>query len=321
MKSLFITNSGPNIGGGHLSRCFALSRALNSLGVGSRWILNDAARPQAEALGIADASYFPDPFSCGYLPARAGADFAVVDSYVPGADFYMSVSERMPLVVIDDLHDREVERFADILINYGIGAERGLYRNDECKYLTGPRYALLREAYREIEPAEGEYVMFVPGASDTTGSAPAIASWWLPDWGRLVIALGPLTPDAVIAGTRWAASGKINVKILISSPKFPDILANAGRVICGAGVTANEALAMEKPVAVFSVADNQRGLGKILERRGAAYDLGDWSGVTPDSLKTAISFTPDRAALRGLVNKRGAIVCADEIMKILGGSR
>lgn len=304
-----------------MSRCFALSRALNSLGVGSGWILNGAARPQAAALGITDASYLSDPFSDEYLPARDSADFAVADSYIPGADFYMRLSERMPLVVIDDLHDRGLERFADILINYGIDASRSLYGESRRKFLIGPRYALLREEYWEIEPAGGEYVMFVPGASDVAGSAQAIAGWWRSDWGRLVIALGPLTPDAVITGTKRAASGKVGVEILVSSPKFPRILANAGRVICSASVTANEALAMEKPVAVFSAADNQRGLGKILERRGAAYDLGDWGGVTPDSIEAAIGFTPDRAVLRGLVNKRGALVSAGEIMKVLGGSR
>jgi spore coat polysaccharide biosynthesis predicted glycosyltransferase SpsG len=231
----------------------------------------------------------------------------------------MRVSERMPLVVVDDLHDRGAERFADILINYGIGASRDLYGDARREFLIGPRYALLREEYWELDPVDGEYVIFVPGASDAAGSASAIAGWWRSDWGGLVITLGPLTPDAVITETKRAASGKSNVEILVSSPKFPSILANAGRVICGAGVTANEALAMEKPVAVFCAADNQRGLGKILERLGVAYDLGDWSGVTPDSIKAAIGFTPDRATLRGLVNKRGALVCAGEIMKVLGG--
>jgi spore coat polysaccharide biosynthesis predicted glycosyltransferase SpsG len=321
MKSLFITNSGPDIGGGHLSRCFALSRALTTLGVSSGWVLNDAARPQAEALGITDASYLPGPFSGEYLPACGSADFAVADSYIPDADFYARVSERMPLVVIDDLHESGAERFADILINYGIGASRSPYGAARCKLLIGPRYTLLREDYWELDPAEGEYVMFAPGASDAAGSAPTVAGWWRSDWGRLVTALGPLTPGEVIAETRWAASGKNNVEILISPPRFPYILANAGRVICSASVTANEALAMEKPVAVFSAAENQRGLGKILECRGVAYDLGNWSEVTPDSIEAAIAFSPNRAALRGLVNKRGALVCAGDIVKILGGPR
>jgi hypothetical protein len=72
---------------------------------------------------------------------------------------------------------------------------------------------------------------------------------------------------------------------------------------------------------VFCAADNQRGLGKILMNLGAAFDLGDWSGVTPDSIKTALRFAPDAKALRGLVNKRGAITCAEKITTVLGGSR
>ena len=57
MKAAFITHAGPDIGGGHLSRCFALSRALGRFGVESVWIVNEGARSQAAALGVVGAVY------------------------------------------------------------------------------------------------------------------------------------------------------------------------------------------------------------------------------------------------------------------------
>jgi spore coat polysaccharide biosynthesis predicted glycosyltransferase SpsG len=321
MKSLFITNAGPNIGGGHLSRCFALSCALNTLGVDSRWILNDAARPQAAALGITDASYLRDPFSDECLPARESADFAVADSYIPGADFYIRVSERMPLVVVDDLHDRGLERFADILINYGIGANRRLYGDAPRKFLLGPRYALLREEYWRLRPKDGDYTLFTAGASDVLNCSADISSLWRTDMGRLIVVLGPLISEETKLRVLRETSGKRGVEVLAAPDNFASLLARAGFVISSASVTAYEALSLEKKLAVFTAAANQRGFGEILSGIGAAYDLGDWQDVNTESIRDALKFSPNKDTLKGLVNKRGACVCAGEIVKVLGGSR
>jgi spore coat polysaccharide biosynthesis predicted glycosyltransferase SpsG len=319
MKAVFITNSGPGIGGGHLSRCFALSSALTRFGAKCSWILNGSAAPQAKTLGVSNAIYLDDPFDGETLARLGGFEFAVVDSYAPAPDFYASVARKIPLVAVDDLHDRGLERFARILINYNIGAERSFYNDGGCEYLIGPHYAMLREEYWELEPEEGDYTLFAPGAADIAGSAAALASLWGADWGKLVITLGPLAPDSGIAAARHAASAKRGVGILVSPRDFPKIMAGARRVICSASVTANEALAMEKATAVFSVADNQRGLRKILRNLSIAYDLGDWSKAAPDSIKAALRFEPNMKELRGLVNRRGAIACAEEIMMVLGG--
>lgn len=321
MKSLFITNAGPNIGGGHLSRCFALSRALNLLGVDSGWILNDAARPQAAALGITDASYLLNPFSDGYLPARGSADFAVVDSYIPGADFYMRASERMPLVVIDDLYDKGVERFADILINYGIGANRSLY-GDACrKFLIGPRYALLREEYWRLRPKAGDYTLFTAGASDVLNCSADISGWWRGDMGRLIVVLGPLVSEEAKLRVLRETSGKRGAEVLAAPDNFASLLAHAGFIISSASVTAYEALSLGKKLAVFTAAANQRGFGEILSGIGAAHDLGDWRDVNIESIREALMFSPDEDTLRGLVNKRGACACAEAIVSRMGETR
>jgi spore coat polysaccharide biosynthesis predicted glycosyltransferase SpsG len=318
MKSLFITNAGPTIGGGHLSRCFALSRALSLHGVDSRWILNDEARPQAEALGIADASYLSDPFSDERLPVPDGADFAVVDSYIPGADFYKRVSERVPLVVVDDPHESGAERFADILINYGIGAERSFYGGEGCEFLIGPRYALLREEYWQLGPKDGDYVLFTAGASDVLGCSADISRRWRGDMGRLIVVLGPLVSEEVKLRVPRETSEKGSVEVLAAPDNFASLMAHAGFVISSASVTAYEALSLGKKLAVFTAAANQRGFGEILSGIGVAYNLGDWCDVNMGSIQKALEFSPDEDALRGLVDKRGACACAEAIVRRMG---
>ena len=318
MKALFVTHAGPEIGGGHLSRCLALSQALREFGVVSVWALNGEAERQAASLGITDAVFFDDPFAGDRSFPPDIADFSVADSYAAGDKFFEFASLRSPLVVIDDLHDRGAEHFARVIISYGLTSKRDFYKNPECEYLIGPNYALLRREYWDMAPKTGNYVLFVPGAADVAGSAAKIAGMWPEDAEKLVITLGPLVPERRRKEASTASLGRGNVEILDSPADFPALLAGAGRIICSASVTAFEALAMEKKIAVFTVADNQRGLGEYLKKIGAAFDLGCWESVGPDSIKAALRFEPDNEILKGLVNKRGALACAEAIVDLLG---
>ena len=76
--------------------------------------------------------------------------------------------------------------------------------------------------------------------------------------------------------------------------------------------------ATSKKTAVFTVADNQRGLGEYLREIGAAFNLGCWRNVGLDSIRAALGFAPDNEILKGLVNKRGALACAGAIVDLLG---
>jgi spore coat polysaccharide biosynthesis predicted glycosyltransferase SpsG len=106
-----------------------------------------------------------------------------------------------------------------------------------------------------------------------------------------------------------------NVHVKIAPDDFVDLLAGAGGVICSASVTAYEALALKKRVAVFSAADNQSGLGRILHGMKTAYDLGDWRMADENSIRGFFSFDPDIVKLSGLVNPRGALKCAEELLR------
>jgi spore coat polysaccharide biosynthesis predicted glycosyltransferase SpsG len=245
----------------------------------------------------------------------------VVDSYIPGGDFYMRVAERMPLVVIDDLHDKGAERFASVLINYGIGASRNLYGEARCECLIGPRYAMLREEYWRLEPEEGDYVLFIAGASDVLGCSADMSSWWRGDMERLTIVLGPLVAEEAKLRVLREISGNRNVEALAAPDNFASLLACAGFVISSASVTAYEALSLGKKLAVFTAAANQRGFGEILSGIGAAYNLGDWRDVNIESIREALKFSPGRGTLRGLVAKRGACACAEAIARVVGETR
>jgi spore coat polysaccharide biosynthesis predicted glycosyltransferase SpsG len=316
MNAVFITNAGPDIGGGHLSRCLALAQALELRGASCSWILNEDAAPQSAALGIDGAFFLKDIFCRESVAVASGADFAVVDSYDANADFFRDIAIATRLVAIDDLRDRGAWLYADAVINYGFDAPKGLHPPEDCRCLLGPTYALLRKEYWTLAPEEGSYVLFVPGAADVAETALDMAAWWREGLPELAIALGPLVSPSRAEAVRETASAAGNVKILHAPGEFPAILSRAKFVICTASVTAYEALAMEKKTAVFFVAANQDKLGGLLEEMGAAYNIGEWRVASREKIERALSFSPGGTVLRGIVNPRGAIACAEELLRL-----
>ncbi|MDR1514365.1 MAG: hypothetical protein LBS45_01610 [Synergistaceae bacterium] len=317
MKAVIITNAGPDIGGGHLSRCFALSQALETYGTSCSWILNEDASSQAGALGIGEKFFLRDIFCRESIDIARDADFAVVDSYAAPGDFFRDISEAVKLVVIDDLHDRGVEACADVVINYGFGASKEFYESGRCACLLGPGYALLRREFWTLTPEERDYVLFSPGAADVAGAAQDIARWWDASWPALVIVLGPLVSVRSLHAVGEISSGRENIKVLHNPSDFPLVLSRARLVICTASVTAYEALAMEKNTVVFSVAQNQSGFGERLERMGVALDLGCWHDMKPDDIHGALSYKADHHSLKDLVKKDGARFCARELLQLI----
>ncbi|MDR1019851.1 MAG: hypothetical protein LBL73_03750 [Synergistaceae bacterium] len=319
MKAVIVTNAGQNIGGGHLSRCFALSQALEAQGTACSWILNEGASHQAESLGIKDKIYLGDIFGPEALKSAAGYRFAVVDSYLAPEGFLRDISKAQKLVMIDDLYSKSAATYADAVINYGIGASRGLYGQGRCDYLLGPGYALLRREFWTLEPEERDYVLFAPGAADVADTAPGMARWWGADRPALVIALGPFVSAPRLEAVREISLGRGNIEIRHDAGDFPLLLSRARLVICTASVTAYEALAMEKRAAVFSVAPNQGAFGEKLTRMGVALDLGEWKDIGYHDICSALSYEPDAHSLKGLVKKDGALLCARRLLELFGG--
>ncbi len=322
-KAVIITHAGERIGGGHLSRCYALSQGLEAEGIACDWVISEESRPQAERFLLADerVTYTENPFADDVHFDLREADFAVVDSYEPASSFFASLSRRLPVVTIDDLADRLVELFSSVVLNYGIGASRALYRCDSAEYLLGPQYTLLRKDFWELESTEGAGVVFVAGASDVLGASTEIVGMWEDDWLTLSVIGGSLLNFEKRRSLQEVAATRENVRVFFSPPDFANILAAAGVVLCSASVTAYEALGLHKRVGLFSVAENQLGLGARLAEMGIAYDLGSWDQVTRESLRAAIHFQPNEAVLKTLVNKKGALEAAREIKKIIEGQK
>ena len=307
LRALFVTHGGASVGGGHLSRSFALALALRDCGVDVNFALNAegaasfAGAARGAFAGTFRAASFADPFSMAsdergsLAPFFDGVDFAVVDSYRASLPWLAWAAERLPLVVIDDFRDRPVERHATALLNYNLDAEVWPYAfASGTLRLLGPDYALLRPEVAlwadriADEVTSGKAVFFVAGASDMAGVTASVISWWKEEWPPLMAVVGPLVEEPYRQLCRAEAAERENVALLEAPPDFVERMARSGLVICTSSVTAYEALALRRPLAVFQVADNQRGIGEAIQAKGLGVDLGPWGSFGCPHLEALI---------------------------------
>lgn len=141
----FFVSCGPRQGMGHLYRCLVLARALQALGVSSRFCLSDP-----ESLSVVkgfDAHAFNPLESHDALPP-ALARIAVADGIELSEDLLAELRTRYShFVVIDDLADRKFQ--ADLLVNPNVYAQELEYNVVAQDFYLGASYALIDPEFAE----------------------------------------------------------------------------------------------------------------------------------------------------------------------------
>src|SRR5437867_2006975 len=146
----FVTEGGPDVGLGHLSRCVALARAAAADGARASFLVCEDAQV-ASLLRDVHAEVLRVPWQVD--PARAlrtlsglAPDAIVVDSYAASSDFLASLRRVAQVVAVDDMADRPLP--VDVVVNGGAGAEGLPYgHRPDTIFLLGPPYALLDPSY------------------------------------------------------------------------------------------------------------------------------------------------------------------------------
>lgn len=321
---LIVTHGGPGIGGGHISRCLALASALGEFGYSVSFAVNSGGvgllGARAEEAFVSDKLFSSDPAGLPGLPGVVdGCDFAVVDSYEASPEWLAALASCCSLVVIDDLADRPVGPFSSVLLNHNLGADSLRYDLAPSSLaLLGPDYALLRPEVScwSRRLGEGgvlleEAVFFVAGASDVGGVTERVLGWWQPRWPHLKAVVGPLTDKESRSRCRGRAGGKPNVTLLEAPENFLEEMARSERVICTSSVTAYEALALRKPLAVFQVASNQEGIGAAIEELHLGRNLGRFGSFGADEVEAFLDLAP--LVPPAVVNPEGAKAAASAL--------
>jgi UDP-2,4-diacetamido-2,4,6-trideoxy-beta-L-altropyranose hydrolase len=288
------------LGGGHVRRCLALAQALKEAG----WRATFAVGPGTleAAPYLTRSSFASVTLDRGDEPEElrqrvpAGCELVVIDHYALDASFERACRGwAKRVLVIDDLADRPHD--CDVLLDQTPGRERSAYAGlvpGDCELLLGAAYALLDARFhraRSDRPCAGSVrrVLVSFGAVDHAG-ATALALKALQGAGlnaAVDIVVGSATPGmAEIA--RLAAQLSPPGRILVDVDDMAALMQTADLAIGAGGVTALERCCLGLPSLLVTVAANQHGMAEGLAKMGAAFAVGELSGLTAAELARSL---------------------------------
>lgn len=259
------------------------------------------------------------------LPAAAVA----IDGYDFDAGYHRALAARLPLLALDDLAAQPV--VADVVVNQNLDFAVARYGELQPgqRVLAGGPYVLLRRGLRELlgarfaTGARSRVVIALGGSDPLALSGPiaeaALAA--LPEV-EVTVVVGPGVPAARREQLLTLSCTHSRLHVVVDPPELGTVLLGADALICGAGVTAWEALALGVPTVLLSVADNQRVVVAPLLARGAALDAGWADAAAPRRAVELAKRLLSNAALRdelanagrGLIDGRGVWRVIDALL-------
>lgn len=308
-RLLFRADCGPDIGLGHVMRCFALASAAVARGHRVALATRDptaAALRRWRDLG-ADVTAFadrPDAAAAAGLVAMArsiGAATVVIDRYGLSPTFFdLLAAGGLSVVALDDLGRDDPP--CELVVNPNPGAEvrfADAYRRSRQRRL-GATHALIRPEVTATQAIGGGGILVTLGGSDLARATRALAR-----------SLARALPDtAIVAVAADTVDGVPPVGVDLRAPcDLAPLLANADLVVCGGGVTALEAAHLGRPAVLVVLADNQRPGAETLAAAGAARlaeGLDDVASVVVALMADREARAAMSAAGRGLIDGRGA---------------
>ncbi len=327
-RALFRCDASPEIGAGHVTRCLALAEALAETG----WHVAFAVTPDTAAMMLAINA---DGFSVHELNGAAQDEPSVLRGYYPNG---------VELLVVDhyqrDIHFEEVCRaFArqilvmddatgrrhdcDFLVD-AAASDGSVYKGGvpaSARLLLGPAYALVRRAFirrradalvrRDGRPVKNILVSF--GATDPWNITPVALS-----------ALARLADDfsiTVALSSRAASAENIRLHLpnrgrLVLDADMTELMTEADFAIGAAGASAFERAVLGLPSIMVTLANNQRGIMRLLTSSGAAIEVGRFDEALASRLEQVT-----RALIGDPIARTRMIECATALVDGRGSRR
>ncbi len=313
------------MGTGHVMRCLAFAQGWRLVGGDVHFAL--AAVPEtlggwleADACSIncipAEPGSADDAALAAAIAREHGAGWVVVDGYQFGESYQaalMSSGSRM--LMIDDY--AHAERYtAHIVLNQNAYASETMYeqRAPHTRLLLGPEYALLRREFRELAGRRGKTtsqrarrLLVTLGGSDPHDTSNVIieALRDLRDPGLHVRVVAGPANERYRTLEAAAEGASFEMEILREVRDMPALMEWADLAISAAGSTCWELAFMGVPMALVSIAENQRPIARSLAAAGVAVDLGWYAELEEADLLGAVARLIDAPGTREQMSVKG----------------
>jgi UDP-2,4-diacetamido-2,4,6-trideoxy-beta-L-altropyranose hydrolase len=328
-RAVFRCDASAALGGGHVSRCLTLARALRDRGWSCAFAVSvetAAAVPRlhgaADAiltLGVAAAD------EAARMADRFGgeADLLVVDHYARDMAFETACRRwTRRVLVIDDLADRRHD--ADLVLDQTLGRSPFDYAGlvpPHCRVLAGSGYALLHPAFAANRPAalsrrEGcvapRRILVAFGATDpgnaTSMALRAIAASRLALEVDVILGAGAPHRKAVRAELT-AMPHPTRLHVEIEAESVAALMTAADLAIGAGGTTSWERCCLGLPTVVLETAANQRAVVRALVERRAAVFAGQPSSVSVQAVARVLRHVALDVGSRARMARAAAQVC------------
>lgn len=236
------------------------------------------------------------------------------------------------LFVIDDLADRLHD--CDLLLDqnyYNEMASRysGL-TPPQCKYLIGPKYALLREEFKDVRQrirVRGSYVerifIFFGGSDPTNETEKILSALQLLDIKKFEVdvVIGSTNPHLEEIERICEEMPEVTVRIQISN--IAELMGNADLAIGAGGSTIWERCCVGVPSLVWSIAENQIAIAESASDLGVCINLGKAQDISvkiaADALNELLENEQKRIVMEekslNLVDGQGTTMVVEELLR------
>jgi UDP-2,4-diacetamido-2,4,6-trideoxy-beta-L-altropyranose hydrolase len=317
--AVFRADAGADIGGGHVMRCLTLAYALRDHGWACAFAVNAEAPKTVPALAdpgfqvvVVDDGAERQARSAEWLLAalERRPELLVVDSYTLDARYERAARNHgIRVLTIDDLADRPHD--CDLLLDQTLARDASAYAGlvpAGARVLLGPRYALLRLAFRERRDAALaeragragvlRRVLAAGGATDPAGiglqALSAVARTGLEL--DLDIVVGGSCPDLPALRRGVADQPRAALHVDVDAPAYAGLLSRADVCIGAGGTGSWERCCLGLPTLACVVAANQAAIVDGLCAAGAALrvDFAGRAGERVDRALAALAADPHR---------------------------
>ncbi len=317
------------MGTGHVMRCLALAQAWqDAAGRASFAMLESTPAVQSrlaaescEVFSLAEAGTViagsaEDARETITLARQHQAEWVVVDGYQFGAEYQRRLKSAGYRILFLDDYGHAESYSADVVLNQNLSASESLYENREphTRLLLGPRYALLRRAFRDLRVRgprpEGNHVLVIMGGSDPKNLT-----------ARVIEALGLLQVEkakierleatVVVGGSnphlpalrRLGENSPRKITVHNDVSNLPELMAAANVAVSAAGSTVWELCRMGLPSLLIDVAPNQTAVAEAMDRGGYAIHVGN-NAVRAEAIAEQLGRLLGSSELRQSLSKR-----------------
>jgi len=270
-KLLFRTNGGQQTGLGHIMRCLSVAKAIEQTQKAIIiFRINKEIEPLVKTEGYqTQISETYDQQDATQI-IEQNPDYVIFDSYLATNQYLETIQKVIALIQFDDNNDRYTPVIADVLINGNIHAKNLHYqtKNQNTKFLIGPKYLVMREAYwQETEIPVGKGTLITTGGSDFTHLMPKFIKALQKTRFLKKIIIGPAYEESEIEEITKLTNNNQTLQLIHKPTSLQEHIANSEMVITAAGSTVYEVLRLRKIPLIYTLAENQKQIAKALTEK------------------------------------------------------